>query len=256
MTGADKTTAGELAGRVAIVTGSGRNIGRAIALTLADAGASIVVNGRSNAAAVDGVVREIEAAGGKALGTMADVANEAEVARMIDAVVERFGRIDVVVNNAAGRPEQAFDSMLLADWRGVLATILDGAFLVAKAALPHLKRSRAGAIVNVGGVSGHIGTRHRAHVVTAKAGLVGLTKALAHDLAADGITVNCVVPGLIETARDPNAQLPHHHSVSRTLTGRLGTSEDVAALVRFLAGPKARYITGQTLHVNGGMYLG
>jgi 3-oxoacyl-[acyl-carrier protein] reductase len=256
MTGADKTTAGELVGRVAIVTGSGRNIGRAIALTLADAGASIVVNGRSNAAAVDGVVREIEAAGGKALGTMADVANEANVARMIDAAVERFGRIDVVVNNAAGRPEQAFDSMLLADWRGVLATILDGAFLVAKAALPHLKRSGAGAIVNLGGVSGHIGTRHRAHVVTAKAGLVGLTKALAHDLAADGITVNCVVPGLIETARDPNAQLPHHHSVSRTLTGRLGTSEDVASLVRFLAGPKARYITGQTLHVNGGMYLG
>ena len=146
--------------------------------------------------------------------------------------------------------------MSLADWKGVLATILDGAFLVAKAALPHLKRSGAGAIVNIGGVSGHIGTRHRAHVVTAKAGLVGLTKALAHDLAADGITANCVVPGLIETARDPNAQLPHHHSVSRTLTGRLGTTDNVAQMVRFLAGPKARYITGQTLHVNGGLYLG
>jgi 3-oxoacyl-[acyl-carrier protein] reductase len=146
--------------------------------------------------------------------------------------------------------------MSLADWRGVLATILDGAFLVAKAALPHLRRSGTGAIVNIGGVSGHIGTKHRAHVVTAKAGLVGLTKALAHDLAAGGITVNCVVPGLIETARDPNAQLPHHHSVSRTLIGRLGTTDDVAQMVRFLAGPKARYITGQTLHVNGGLYLG
>jgi 3-oxoacyl-[acyl-carrier protein] reductase len=252
MTGTDK----ELAGRVAVVTGAGRNIGRAIALALADAGASVVVNGLSNAEAVDGVVREIEALGGKALPAIADVADEAAVSAMIAAAAQRFGRIDVVVNNAAGRPEQPFEAMSLADWRGVLATILDGTFLVAKAALPHLKQSGAGAIVNIGGVSGHIGTRHRAHVVTAKAGLIGLTKALAHDLAADAITVNCVVPGLIDTARDPNRQLPHHHSVSRTLTGRLGTPDDIAAAVRFLAGPQARYITGQTLHVNGGMYLG
>jgi 3-oxoacyl-[acyl-carrier protein] reductase len=252
MTGTDK----ELAGRVAVVTGAGRNIGRAIALALADAGASVVVNGLSNAEAVDGVVREIEALGGKALPAIADVADEAAVSAMIAAAAQRFGRIDVVVNNAAGRPEQPFEAMSLAHWRGVLATILDGTFLVAKAALPHLKQSGAGAIVNIGGVSGHIGTRHRAHVVTAKAGLIGLTKALAHDLAADAITVNCVVPGLIDTARDPNRQLPHHHSVSRTLTGRLGTPDDIAAAVRFLAGPQARYITGQTLHVNGGMYLG
>src|SRR5690606_18362559 len=109
---------------------------------------------------------------------------------------------------------------------------------------------------NIGGVSGHVGTSRRAHVVTAKAGLVGLTKALAHELAPDGITANCVVPGLIETRRDPAAALPRHHSVSRTLTGRLGAPEDIAAMVRFLAGPRARYITGQTLHVNGGLYLG
>ncbi len=246
----------DLAGRVALVTGAGRNIGRAIALALAEAGAGVVVNGRSNTQAVDGVVREIEARGGNALAAMADVADEAAVARMIAATADRFGRIDVLVNNAAGRPEQPFESISLADWRGVLATVLDGAFLVAKAALPHLRKGGAGAIVNIGGVSGHIGTKGRAHVVTAKAGLIGLTRALAHDLAADGITVNCVVPGLIDTARDPHRQLPHHHSVSRTLTGRLGTPDDIAALVRFLAGPEARYITGQTLHVNGGMYLG
>jgi 3-oxoacyl-[acyl-carrier protein] reductase len=245
-----------LAGRVALVTGAGRNIGRAIALTLAEAGASVIVNGRSNADAVDGVVREIEAQGGTALAAMADVADEVAVARMVAAAAERFGRIDVAVNNAAGRPEQQFEAIALADWRGVLATVLDGAFLVAKTALPHLRTSGAGAIVNIGGVSGHIGTKHRAHVVTAKAGLIGLTRALAHDLAVDGITVNCVVPGLIDTARDPSRQLPHHHSLSRTLTGRLGTPDDIAALVRFLAGPQARYITGQTLHVNGGMYLG
>jgi 3-oxoacyl-[acyl-carrier protein] reductase len=246
----------ELAGRVAIVTGAGRNIGRAIALALAEAGAAVAVNGRADRAAVEAVVAEIEAKGGKALTCMADVADEAAVQRMTAATVERFGRIDILVNNAAGRPEQKLETMSLADWRGVLATVLDGAFLTVRAALPHLKKSGAGAVVNIGGVSGHIGTKNRAHVVAAKAGLVGFTKALAHDLAGDGITANCVVPGLIETARDPNAQLPHHHSVSKTLVGRLGTPEEIAAMVRFLAGPQARYITGQALHVNGGVYLG
>jgi 3-oxoacyl-[acyl-carrier protein] reductase len=245
-----------LAGRVAIVTGAGRNIGRAIALALAEAGAAVAVNGRADRAAVEAVVAEIEAKGGKALTCMADVADEAAVQRMTAATVERFGRIDMLVNNAAGRPEQKLETMSLADWRGVLATVLDGAFLTVRAALPHLKKSGAGAVVNIGGVSGHIGTKNRAHVVAAKAGLVGFTKALAHDLAGDGITANCVVPGLIETARDPNAQLPHHHSVSKTLVGRLGTPEEIAAMVRFLAGPQARYITGQALHVNGGVYLG
>lgn len=246
----------ELAGRVAVVTGAGRNIGRAIALELASGGAAVVINGSTNRANIDAVVSEVEAGGGKALGVIADVADEAAVERMAAATIQRFGRIDILVNNAAGRPERALDVMSLADWRGVLATTLDGAFLNVKAALPHLKQSGAGAIINIGGVSGHVGTKHRAHVVTAKAGLIGFTKALAHDLAQDKITANCVVPGLIETTRDPHARLPHHHSVSKTLTGRFGTPEEVAAAVRFLAGPQARYITGQTLHVNGGVYLG
>ena len=196
----------ELAGRVALVTGAGRNIGRSIAHTLANAGAAVVVNGRTNHASVDAVVGEIEAQGGKALAAMADVTDEGAVERMMVAAIERFGRIDILVNNAAGRPEKALRAMPLADWRDVLATILDGAFLNVKAALPHLKRSGAGAIINIGGVSGHVGTRHRAHVVTAKAGLIGLTKALAHDLAQDKVTANCVMPGLIETARDPSGR--------------------------------------------------
>jgi 3-oxoacyl-[acyl-carrier protein] reductase len=250
------TTSKDLAGRVAVVTGAGRNIGRAIALELADAGASVVVNGRADGAAVDGVVREIESKSGKALAAMADVSDATAVESMMAAAVQRFGRIDIVVNNAAGRPEKAFEAISLAEWRGVLATVLDGAFLTVKAALPQLRQSDAGAIVNIGGVSGHVGTKHRAHVVTAKAGLVGLTRALAHDLSEYGITANCVVPGLIDTARDPNAALPHHHNVSKTLTGRFGTPEEIAAAVRFLAGPQARYITGQALHVNGGVYLG
>jgi len=245
----------ELAGRTAIVTGGGRNIGRAIALALAEAGAAVVVNGRSDRAALDAVVKEIEALGGKAVAAMGDVGEEATAAAMV-AAAARLGGVDILVNNAAGRPEQSFEEMTLADWRAVHTTVLDGAFLTVKAALPHLKKSPAGAVINIGGVSGHIGTKNRAHVVAAKAGLVGFTKALAHDLSEYKITANCVVPGLIETARDPNAALPQHHQVSRTLTGRLGAPEEIAAAVRFLAGPNGRYITGQTLHVNGGMYLG
>jgi 3-oxoacyl-[acyl-carrier protein] reductase len=146
--------------------------------------------------------------------------------------------------------------MSLADWRAVLATILDGAFLTVKASLPHLKKSGAGSIVNIGGMSGHTGAKHRAHVVAAKAGLIGLTKGLAHDLADAGITANCVVPGLIDTVRDPGAPAPQQHQASRTLVRRLGLPEEIAGAVRFLAGPQARYITGQSLHVNGGAYLG
>jgi 3-oxoacyl-[acyl-carrier protein] reductase len=246
----------EVAGRTAIVTGAGRNIGRAIALALAEAGAAVVVNGRSDRSATDEVVKEIERRGGKAVAVMGDVGEEATAAAMVAAASSRFGGVDILVNNAAGRPEQPFDEMTLADWRAVHTTVLDGAFLAVKAALPHIKNSPAGAIINIGGVSAHIGTRHRAHVVAAKAGLVGFTKALAHELAEHKITANCVVPALIETARDPNAAMPHHHQVSRTLSGRLGAPEEIAAAVRFLAGPQGRYITGQTLHVNGGMYLG
>jgi 3-oxoacyl-[acyl-carrier protein] reductase len=250
------STQGELVGRVAIVTGAGRNIGRAIALALAEAGAAVTVNGRKDRSAVEAVVSEIEATGGRALAVMGDVTDPAAVARLAAETAARFGRIDILVNNAAVRPEMPLEKMALEDWRAVLAVILDAAFLTAKACLPHLEKSGAGAILNIGGVSGHVGTRHRAHVVAAKAGLVGLTKALAHELAERSITANCVVPGLIDTVRDPAARLPHHHSVSKTLTGRFGTAEEIAAAVRFLAGPQARYITGQTLHVNGGMYLG
>ena len=246
----------ELSGKVAIVTGAGRNIGRAIALALGEGGARVAINGRRNRAGVDSVVGEIEANGGEAMAAMADVSDEAAVEEMIAAIARRFGRIDILVNNAAARPEKPIEAMTFADWRLVLGTILDGAFLMVKAALPHLKKSGAGVIVNIGGLSSHTGTRHRAHVVAAKAGLVGLTKALAHDLAGDGITANCVAPGLIETERDPGVPPPQHHKVSKTLSGRFGKPEEVAAAVRFLAGPDARYITGQTLHVNGGEFLG
>jgi 3-oxoacyl-[acyl-carrier protein] reductase len=246
----------ELAGKVAIVTGAGRNIGRAIALALADGGASIVVNARSNRAEADAVAREIEAAGGKALVHIGDVANAADVQAMADMTTGKFGRIDILVNNAALRREKPFAEMSYAEWRQIMDVTLDGAFHCTKACLAALRQSGAGVIVNIGGLSAHTGAANRAHVVTAKAGIVGFTRALAHDLAGDGITVNCVVPGLIGTPRPKDRPEPAHHLTHQTITGKRGTPDDVAAMVRFLCSPAARYITGQAIHANGGAYLG
>jgi 3-oxoacyl-[acyl-carrier protein] reductase len=247
---------GELTGKVAIVTGAGRNIGRAIALALADGGASVLVNARSNRAEAEAVVRDIEAAGGKALIHLGDVADARAMQVMADAAVEAFGRIDILVNNAALRREKSFAEMDYAEWREILDVTLDGTFHCTKACLPALRQSGQGTIINIGGLSAHSGARNRAHVVTAKAGIVGLTRALANDLAADGITVNCVVPGLIGTPRPKDKPEPAHHLTHNTITGERGRPEDVAAMVRFLCGPGARYITGQAIHANGGAYLG
>ena len=249
-------SAKELDGRVALVTGAGRNIGRAIALELAAAGAAVVVNARANAAEAGAVAGAIVAAGGRAVVALGDVTDEAAVAAMAQAAVGHFGRLDMLVNNAALRAECRLEDLTLAQWRAVTGVILDGAFLCVKACLAALRASGAGAIVNIGGLSAHTGAMHRAHVVTAKAGLLGLTRALAHDLAADAVTVNCVAPGLIATPRPPGAPEPQHHLTHHSLTGRRGTPADIAAAVRFLCGPAARHITGQCLEVNGGAHLG
>jgi 3-oxoacyl-[acyl-carrier protein] reductase len=246
----------ELSGRVAIVTGAGRNIGRAIALALAEGGASIVVNARSNRAEADAVAREIESSGGKALVHIADVADATAVGAMANAATKQFGRLDILVNNAALRRERRFSEMSYAEWREILDVTLDGAFHCTKACLPALRQSGAGTIINIGGLSAHTGAADRAHVVTAKAGIIGFTRALAHDLADDGITVNCVVPGLIGTPRPKDKPEPAHHLKHQTISGERGKPEHVAATVRFLCGPAARYINGQAIHVNGGAYLG
>jgi 3-oxoacyl-[acyl-carrier protein] reductase len=248
-------TTRELIGKVAIVTGAGRNIGRAIALTLAEAGASILINARSNRTEAAAVAREIEAVGSRALVHIGDVADPKAVQVMADAALLGFSRIDILINNAALRREKPFAEMDYAEWREILDVTLDGAFHCTKACLPALQKSGAGTIVNIGGLSAHTGAKNRAHVVTAKAGIIGLTRALAHDLADDGITVNCVVPGLIGTPRPKDKPQPAHHLTHQTITGERGKPEDVAAAVRFLCSPGARYITGQAIHANGGAYL-
>jgi 3-oxoacyl-[acyl-carrier protein] reductase len=246
----------ELDGKVAIVTGAGRNIGRAIALALADGGASVVVNARSNRAEAEAVAREVEALGRKALVHIGDVADPAAVQAMADAAIGQLGRIDILVNNAALRREKPFAEMDYAEWRAILDVTLDGTFHCVKACLPGLRDSGAGTIVNIGGLSAHTGAKDRAHVVTAKAAIIGFTRALAFDLASDGITVNCVVPGLIGTPRPKDKPEPAHHLIHQTISGERGRPEDVAATVRFLCGGGARYINGQAIHANGGAYFG
>lgn len=246
----------ELAGKVALVTGGARNIGRAISMALAAGGAAVVVNANTSRAEAEQTVAAIRAAGGRAALQLADVTDAKAVAAMVEAAAREFGRLDVLVNNAAIRAETPFADMKLEEWQRVLASVLDGAFICAQACLPHLARAGGGAIVNIGGLTAHQGAAGRAHVVTAKAGLAGMTRALALDLAPQDITVNCVVPGTIETLRGlPGAPERPAHRQGLPPLGRRGEPAEVASAVRFLCGPGARYITGQSLHVNGGGYL-
>jgi 3-oxoacyl-[acyl-carrier protein] reductase len=204
------------------------------------------------------VVDELHALGVPSMLCVADVTDATAVRAMVAQVVQRFGRLDVLVNNAAIRKEANLADMPAEDWRSTLAVVLDGAFFCAQAALPWLQRAQDGAVVNIGGLTAHTGAQNRVHVVTAKAGLVGLTRALAHDLAEYQVTVNCVAPGMIDTVRKASSVSanPQHHKNHTPLLGRRGTAEEVADSVAWLAGPQARFVTGQVLHVNGGTYLG
>ena len=245
-----------LDGQTAIVTGSSRNIGRAIALVLAADGACVVINARNDEAGADAVVAEIETAGGRAIKHMADVTDEVAVDGLAQAAIDAFGGISILVNNAAVRRQQSLESMSLAEWRAVTAIILDAAFLCARACLPHMVSGGGGAIVNIGGISAHFGAVERPHVVAAKAGVIGLTKAIAVDYASRNIRANCVVPGTMDTTRGENAHpVAPHPGGHQALIDRLGTPDELAAAVRYLCGPDAGYVTGQTLHVNGGRYL-
>jgi 3-oxoacyl-[acyl-carrier protein] reductase len=202
-------------------------------------------------------VRELEEAGGRALLHLTDITNEAAVCGMVEHVTEVFGRVDILINNAANRRETPFTEMTLTEWRDILAIVLDGSFLCSRAIVPLMLSQGRGVIVNMGGLTAHTGAHHRAHVVTAKAGIVGLTKALAVEFAERGITVNCVVPGKIggtrsATSGESGGSIP---GAGTPLVGRPGKAEEVAEVVRMLCLPTGAFITGQTIHVNGGLYL-
>ncbi len=253
MTEAGMRRGDELAGKVAVITGGARNIGRAIARSLAAGGATVMVNANTSRKEGEETVAMIQKAGGKAALCMGDVTDPTAVRNLVDETVKQFGRIDLLVNNAAIRAETPFEKITLEEWRRVIFTVLDGAFLATQACLPQLVKSGGGTVVNIGGLTGHRGALHRSHVVAAKGGLAAMTKAVALDLADQNITVNCVVPGTVETVRGlPGA--PERPDYRRTLppAGRRGAPEEIAAMVRMLCGPDARYITGQSIHINGG----
>jgi len=244
--------------RTAIVTGSGRNIGKAIALALAAQGVSVVVNGHRDRAAVDATVKDIADAGGRALPFMADVSKHDEVAAMVRATSEAFGSADIVVSNVGMRHMQPFLDISLEDWDAVLATNLTPAFYLARNAIPHMQKRKWGRIILISGFDGFWGqVTQRAHNITAKAGLHGLAKALAREFGADGITVNTVAPGAIDTVRDWSQyqHQPKEKIAAEIPLGRFGKVDEVAAACTFLAGDGGGFTSGQVIHVNGGHYM-
>jgi 3-oxoacyl-[acyl-carrier protein] reductase len=244
----------ELAGKVALVTGGALNIGRAISLSLAAGGAAVAVNTRSSREQADGVVDQIRKSGGEAEAYLGDIADASSVKDMADRVIERFGRVDILVLNASIRKEILFTQMTFEDWREVMSITLDGSFHCIKACLPSMMQNGGGNIVTLAGDSALLGAVKKVHSSAAKNGMVGMTRALAKELAGHGVRVNCVSPGMINTTR------PAHRSARRDPKGliplgRWGESDEIAAAVRFLCGPGGSFITGQTLHVNGGQVM-
>ncbi len=242
--------------KVAIVTGSSRGIGRAIALRLADQGANVVVNYSGSAAAAMEVVEAIQTKGRQAIAVRADVGNPEEAENLIKTTLDTFGKVDILVNNAGVTRDGLLMRMKEADWDAVLDTNLKGVYLCTKAVLRPMMKQRQGSIINITSVIGLTGNAGQANYAAAKAGIIGFTKSIAQEIGSRGITVNAIAPGFIET--DMTAGLGEEVKqglMSKIPLERLGSPEDIAGAVVFLASPDARYITGQTLNIDGGMVM-
>jgi 3-oxoacyl-[acyl-carrier protein] reductase len=245
---------GKLDGKVALVTGSGRNIGRATVLKLADEGAHVIVNSRSNQAEADAVANEARARGVKALSVLADVASKEQVDNMMAKALSEFGRIDILINNAAIRPHKPFTELTMQDWEQVRGVVLDGALYCTRAVIESMVANRYGRLVFFTGEGAFIGGSGRAHVSAAKMGLVGFARGLASEFAAHNIRVNVVSPGSIDTSRaNPEWYQGRPPSAAGIPLGRQGTVDEIAATCLFLVTDDSGFITGQTIHANGGV---
>lgn len=243
-----------LEGRVALITGAARRSGRATAFALAADGATVVLNVRNSRDEAEANKREIESRGGKAMVAVADITQESAVRDMIDRIAGELGGLQILINNAADRRQARFEEMTYEDWRHITSIVLDGAFFCSRYAVAHMLEAGWGRIINLGGIGHHAGLLYRAHVHTAKAGLEGLTHGLAIEYAEKAITVNCVAPGRIGGPRSKTAGTSAPNSKTPPV-GYEGDPEDIAAAIRYLCSPAARFVTGQTIHVNGGQFL-
>jgi 3-oxoacyl-[acyl-carrier protein] reductase len=245
---------GKLDGKVALVTGSGRNIGRTTVLKLAAEGAHVVVNSRTNQAEAEAVAREAQARGVKALSIVADVGKKDQVEAMAAKVLSEFGRVDILINNAAIRPHKPFTELTAQDWEAVRSVVLDGAVYLTRAVIDSMVKNRYGRIVFFTGEGAFMGGSGRAHVSAAKMGLVGLARGLASEFAAHNIRVNVVSPGSIDTARaNPEWYQGRTPTAAGIPLGRQGTVDEIAATCLFLVTDDGGFITGQTIHANGGV---
>lgn len=244
---------GKLDGKVAVVTGSGRNIGRATVLKLAAEGANVVVNARTNQAEAEAVVREARDLGVKAIAVIADIAKPDQVDALAARALSEFGRVDILINNAAVRPHKSFTELTVQDWEGVRAVVLDGPLYLTRAVIELMIKHRYGRILFFTGEGAFVGSSGRAHVSAAKMGLVGFARGLASEFAAHNIRVNVVSPGSIDTMRaNPEWYQGKPPSAAGIPLGRQGTVDEIAATCLFLVCDDGGFITGQTIHVNGG----
>jgi len=244
----------DLSNRVAIVTGSGRGIGQAIALKLAEAGATVVINDIGEASAIESVVEEIKSMNREGLAILADISSSSDVDRLVETAITTYGRVDILVNNAGITRDQLLLRMSEEDWDKVININLKSVFLCSRAVLRHMTRQRWGRIINISSIVGIVGNPGQANYASAKAGIIGFTRTIAKEVASRSITVNAIAPGFIDTQMTQQLEESQRQELQRRIPlGYLGTPRDVAEAVAFLASEEARYITGHVLNVDGGM---